>query len=485
VRALISFVVVSIAVVFQLTVVDRIAFPGGSGPDLVLLAVAALALASGPMTGALTGFWAGLALDVAPPGSHFVGQNALVFCLIGYACGLLADGSSGDGATEPGHTAFFEIVVTAAGAILGEALSALLGVMLSDPRVTWSAITNVLPVAVAYDVLLCPFVLYAAAAALRLAGVLHPGGARAEGQPASWSAARTPASGAGGLGAVREIGGGSAPRLRLSERGKGGKGVRAHGPVGGRPLATRREPQLKLGRSGPAARPSSLTSGLGAAFATGRLGGGQAKVRFGSRRGEGVLGGSMLGGARPGRSALRTSTFAGSSLGRSWLGGSVFSRTSSALSSSSLGLSSPLARPVSFGRSSGLRRQGALMRSPGAGLGGGHAPHFSRGGPFARLTGVLRRQKSLSGNTMGRGAFGRASRSRTGLAHRSRTGLGSSSWSRTELGRSAFKRTGLGRGWTGAGTSRLRSVRTGRSGPARLHMPRPKAKRRWRRGIYR
>jgi rod shape-determining protein MreD len=159
VRALISFVVVSIAVVFQLTVVDRIAFPGGSGPDLVLLAVAALALASGPMTGALTGFWAGLALDVAPPGSHFVGQNALVFCLIGYACGLLADGSSGDGATEPGHTAFFEIVVTAAGAILGEALSALLGVMLSDPRVTWSAITNVLPVAVAYDVLLCPFVL--------------------------------------------------------------------------------------------------------------------------------------------------------------------------------------------------------------------------------------------------------------------------------------------------------------------------------------
>jgi rod shape-determining protein MreD len=503
VRALISFVVVSIAVVFQLTVVDRIAFPGGSGPDLVLLAVAALALASGPMTGALTGFWAGLALDVAPPGSHFVGQNALVFCLIGYGCGLLADDSSGDGATEPGHTALFEIVVTAAGAILGEALSALLGVMLSDPRVTWSAITNVLPVAVAYDVLLCPFVLYAAAAALRLAGVLHPGGARAEGQRAGWSAARAPGAGTGGLGAVREIGGGSTPRLRLSERGRGGKGVRAHGPVGGRPLAPRREPQLKLGRSGPAARPSSLTSGLGAALAAGGLGGGQARVRFGSRRGEGVLGGSMLGSARPGRSALRSSGFASSSMGRSWLGGSVFSRSSSSLGSpsrgsSSLGLSSPLARPVSFGRSSGqgLRRQRTLMRSPGAGLGGGHAPHFSRGGPFARLTGVLRRQRSLSGGTMGRGAFARAGRSRAG---RSRTGLGGTGLggtSRTRtglghsaLGRSAFKRTGLGRGWTG--TSRLRSVGTGRirgvggSGPARLHMPRPKAKRRWRKGGYR
>ena len=112
---------VAVTVVFQLTVVDRIAFPGGAGPDLVLLLVAALALAGGPMAGVLTGFLAGLALDVAPPGSHFVGQNALVFCLVGYACGLLADDSSGD--VEQGHTALFEIVVTAAGAVFGEALA--------------------------------------------------------------------------------------------------------------------------------------------------------------------------------------------------------------------------------------------------------------------------------------------------------------------------------------------------------------------------
>ena len=51
--------------------------------------MAALALASGPLAGMLIGFWAGLALDVAPPGSHFIGQDALVFCLIGYACGRL------------------------------------------------------------------------------------------------------------------------------------------------------------------------------------------------------------------------------------------------------------------------------------------------------------------------------------------------------------------------------------------------------------
>ncbi|MDQ2813378.1 MAG: rod shape-determining protein MreD, partial [Actinomycetota bacterium] len=186
-RGLISFVIVAVTVVFQLTVVDRIVFPGGSGPDLVLVVVAALALASGPLTGSVTGFLAGLALDVAPPGSHFTGQDALVFSLIGYACGLLAEDSSGDSLTEPGHTALFEIMVTAAGAICGEALVALLGVMLSDPRVSWPAITHVLPAAVAYDVLLCPFVLYAVAAAWRLAGT------RRAARPVSWSAARAPA----------------------------------------------------------------------------------------------------------------------------------------------------------------------------------------------------------------------------------------------------------------------------------------------------
>src|SRR5271154_4680310 len=199
VRALIAFVFVAVAVVAQLTVVDRIAFPGGAGPDLVLLAVAALALASGPMAGALIGFWAGLALDVAPPGSHFVGQDALVFCVIGYACGLAADVPNSEGVPEQGHTALFEIVVTAIGAVLGEALASLLGAMLSDPRVTWAAIKYVLPVAIVYDVLLCPFVLYACAAALRLAGA--PRGERSR---AAWSMLAAGSSAGATQGAIRQ-----------------------------------------------------------------------------------------------------------------------------------------------------------------------------------------------------------------------------------------------------------------------------------------
>lgn len=442
-RALISLVVVAVTVVFQLTVVDRIAFPGGSGPDLVLLAVVALALARGPMAGTLTGFLAGLALDVAPPGSHFVGEDALVFCLLGYACGLLADDSCGEG--ELGHTALFEIVVTAAGAICGEALVALLGVMLSDPRVTWPAIRGVLPVAVAYDVLLCPFVLYAVAAALRLAGT------RDESQRVSWSPARAapPVPGAG-LGAIRQMGG-STPRLRLAERGKGQGslgGMRGAG-TGGRPSG-KREPQLRLARGGSLARTGSMTAGLGSAFASSasRGLGSPAKVRFSSRRHEGVLGGSMLGGARSPGSALRAS----SSMGRSWLGGSVFSH-----SSSSLGLSSPLGRSSVFGRSASLglsspiRHRGNTMRSS-AGL-GGRRPRFAKSSKLSAALHRPARQKSPGKGWLGGPSARGASLSRGRSA-----------------GRMSRRRSSLG---------------SGRSGPARLHMPRQRMKRRWRKGGYR
>ena len=468
-RGLISFVVVAVTVVVQLTVVDRIAFPGGAGPNLVLLAVAALALAGGPLTGMLTGFWAGLALDVAPPGSHFVGQDALVFCLIGYACGLLSDESFGD-AAEQGHTALFEILVTAAGAVCGEVLAALLGVMLSDPRVTWPAIRNVLPAAVAYDVLLCPFVLYAVAAALRLAGT------RGEGRQVGWSAsqARSPLPGAN-QGAIRQLAGGNDLRLRLSDRDKGPGAIGGLRGPGARPVA-RREPRLKLGRAGPRTSMVAYRDGHGA---------GASKVRFGSRRREGVLGGSFLGSASPSGSALRGPGLGGAkytsaSLGRSLLGGSVFSR-----SSSPRGLSSPLGRSASLGRASPLRHRGNLMRSTGGGL-AGRTPRFSRGSSVARLTGALR--GSARPKSPGRGWLHRASSRGNSLGGNS---LGGNSLGGNSLGRGAFGRRRMGRAlpgfrgsrvWAGPGTPRRKTARTG---SARLRMPRPKAKRRWRTGGYR
>ncbi|MBV9204231.1 MAG: rod shape-determining protein MreD [Actinobacteria bacterium] len=495
-RGLISFVLAAIAVVVQVTVVARITWPGGAGPNLVLIVVAALALATGPLAGALIGFWAGLTLDVAPPGSHFAGQNALVFCLIGYLCGLLAEESSGDGSAEPGHSAMFEIVVTAAAAVCGEALLALLGVMLSDPRVTWQAVTRVLPVAAAYDVLLCPFVLYAVAAALRLAG------GRGESQQAAWASgpAKTARPAAA---AVRQAAAGSAPRLRMPDRGGGSRSIGSLGGARAAPAA-KREPRLKLGTAGsripkssPArvGQPSSVAgvrAGFGPALAVAGLGG-AAKVRFAGRRGEGALGGSLHSGT-PNGSARRVPGLAGprpstvkfsSSLGRSWLGGSVFGR------SPQLGRSSSVGRSAALGRSSRFRRHGRLMRSPDGGL-AGHAPRFSRGSAATRLTGGPRRSAGLK--TPGRGWLRDTSSrgpspGRKPLAGKSLGGksLRPAPLTRASMGRGAFGRGRLGGSWLGGSVPRRKTGRAGAFGGAGLRMPRPKSPkiRRRRTGGYR
>src|SRR5579862_287905 len=88
-RLVLSAVLVAIALVVQLTVINRLRLPAGGTPDLVLVAVVALALCGGPLAGSVTGFCAGLGLDLAPPASQVIGQYALVLCVIGYCCGKL------------------------------------------------------------------------------------------------------------------------------------------------------------------------------------------------------------------------------------------------------------------------------------------------------------------------------------------------------------------------------------------------------------
>ncbi len=84
------------AVAVQLTVVNRLPLPGGIAPDLVLLLVAAVAVSTSPMTGLLTGFAGGLALDIAPPATHYAGEYALIFCLVGYFAARIAAASARD-----------------------------------------------------------------------------------------------------------------------------------------------------------------------------------------------------------------------------------------------------------------------------------------------------------------------------------------------------------------------------------------------------
>ena len=105
-----------------------------------------------PAAGPLTGFLAGLALDVAPPASHTVGRVRAG--VLRRRLRLRAAGRAGRITLAlRGH-------LGRGAAAVGAALHAVLGVMLSDPEVTWAAVQHVLPSALVYDVLLSPFVLY-------------------------------------------------------------------------------------------------------------------------------------------------------------------------------------------------------------------------------------------------------------------------------------------------------------------------------------
>jgi rod shape-determining protein MreD len=152
-RGVLALMVVTVALILQVSVANRLPLPGSVPPDLVLLAVVALALVNGPMLGMTTGFAAGLAADVVPPADHAIGRYALVFCLIGYACGLVSQ--------EMERSAVVPFFAVAAGALAGSVLDALVGMLLGDARTSWAAVVRVLPLTVVYDVILSPFVTWA------------------------------------------------------------------------------------------------------------------------------------------------------------------------------------------------------------------------------------------------------------------------------------------------------------------------------------
>jgi rod shape-determining protein MreD len=138
--------------IVQMTVADRLPLPGAVVPDLVLLAVVALALVNGSLPGLVTGFCAGLATDIVPPADHTIGRYALVYCLIGYICGLAAP--------EMDRSAVLPFVAVAAGAVAGSVLYALLGSMLGDPRARWAVVSHVLPLQIFYNMVAGPFVVW-------------------------------------------------------------------------------------------------------------------------------------------------------------------------------------------------------------------------------------------------------------------------------------------------------------------------------------
>lgn len=120
----------------------------GAAPDLLIVVVAAFALAEGPASGALTGFAAGLLVDLGA--DHELGRVALAYVLAGYVAGLVHD--------RPDRSRLLPLgVVAAAGAVAVTTYFAE-GVLLSDPRTTVAAWGAGLAATVAWCVVLAPLV---------------------------------------------------------------------------------------------------------------------------------------------------------------------------------------------------------------------------------------------------------------------------------------------------------------------------------------
>lgn len=149
-RVLLTAVLLLSAAILEVTVVNVLPLPG-DGPDLVLLVLIGLSLVCGPTYGAVTGFLAGLLVDLIPPIATEVGRWALVFCLVGYFAGLVR--------IDARRSALIVIATVAVLSAFAVTAFAVMGLIFGDSRVEWDLYVETLIGTVLYDLLLTPFVL--------------------------------------------------------------------------------------------------------------------------------------------------------------------------------------------------------------------------------------------------------------------------------------------------------------------------------------
>jgi rod shape-determining protein MreD len=149
-RTLAAFLVVSLALVLQVSLFPHFAWQG-IVPNLCLLVVVGAALTRGPQVAVLVGFLAGVALDLAPPADHVAGRWALALVVVGYVAGRVRQ--------DVKPTAVAVVATVAASSFIGTSVFAITGLILQDPLLDVTQLLQVILVAVLWDVLLTPFVL--------------------------------------------------------------------------------------------------------------------------------------------------------------------------------------------------------------------------------------------------------------------------------------------------------------------------------------
>jgi rod shape-determining protein MreD len=145
-RLLALAVVLVVAVLVQSTVLARLRLVGVR-PDLLVLAVVSVAVATDPTTGAVFGFVAGLVADLLfdlP-----VGVSALVYTAVGFAVGTVR-------VYVTSHRPLVHLVLAGA-ASLASVWSCGLLLRVFDLS-SWATVTRAGPLVALYNLLLTPFV---------------------------------------------------------------------------------------------------------------------------------------------------------------------------------------------------------------------------------------------------------------------------------------------------------------------------------------
>lgn len=145
-RAVLLALLVVAAAVAQVSVFNRLALPRAR-PDLLLVVVGFAGIAGGRTTGTVSGFAAGLLLDVMPPAEHAIGVFALVYAVVGYLSGTLNDFPP-----RP-LTVLLALVAVAGLSALALALAGALDLLTGAPP-AWPALARETPLLAGYDVAL-------------------------------------------------------------------------------------------------------------------------------------------------------------------------------------------------------------------------------------------------------------------------------------------------------------------------------------------
>jgi rod shape-determining protein MreD len=145
-RLLALAVVLAVAVLVQSTVLARLTL-AGVRPDLLVLAVVSVAVATDPTTGAVFGFVAGLVADLLfdlP-----VGVSALVYVAVGFAVGTVR-------VYVTSHRPLVHLALVGAASLASVWCCGLL-LRVFDLS-SWAAVARAGPLVAVYNLLLTPFV---------------------------------------------------------------------------------------------------------------------------------------------------------------------------------------------------------------------------------------------------------------------------------------------------------------------------------------